>query len=113
MVFSKEEVHVVELDRISAVAGHQVIKNFGCPLRRLHALCSSIGGMHSAETAVERTADTGVMHRRALPEERGPQVLLHRQTMKRRPGKFVRTFHWPFSVGAMKPERVLIAEAED
>ncbi len=69
--------------------------------------------MDTAEAAVEGTPDAGMVHGRALAKERGPQILLDWKAMKRRPGKFVRTFHRPLGIGAMKAEGILVAKSTD
>ena len=113
VIFAKKEVHVIELNRVGAVSGHQIVENPGRSLRRLHTLCPSVGCMDTAEAAIEGAADAGMMDRGTLAKEGGPQVPGDRKAMEGRPGELVRAFHWPLGVGAMKAEGVFVAEAED
>jgi hypothetical protein len=69
--------------------------------------------MDTAEAAIERAADAGVMDRGAFAKERGAQVPGDWKAMKGRPRKLVRAFHRPLRVRAMKAEGVLVAQAKD
>src|ERR1700733_754782 len=82
-------------------------------LRRLHLLVAAVGGVDPAEAAVERTSDARMVHSRALSEERGTQILLHRDAVVRKPGEVIRPFHRPLAIGTMQPEGILIGKAGD
>src|ERR1700752_499642 len=69
--------------------------------------------MNAAEAAVERTADTCMMHSRPLAKERWTQIFLNRNTMKWRPRKAVRALHWPLGVAAMETKGILVRKTAD
>ena len=113
MVLAQEEVHVVKLHGIGAVLRHKMPQNGFGARRTLHALAIAVGRVDSAETAAERATDTGVMHRRTLPEKRGAKIFLDRNLVKRRPRKCVWAFHQPFRIVAMEAEDVLVGQTLD
>src|ERR1700749_1399259 len=113
VVLSEKEVHIIELNRISTVLSDQMGENGGGTFRRLHTLFVSISSVDTAEAAIKRTADTGVMYRGAFAEERRAKIFFDRKTMERRPRKFIGPLHGPLCVIPWKPEDVFIGEAEN
>ena len=69
VILAQEKVHIVELNRVCAVAFNQMSQNGDRSLGRLHLLLVAIRCVNTAEAAVERTADARMMNGRALPEE--------------------------------------------
>src|SRR5437879_11865538 len=90
MIFAKEEVHVVELDRISAVLCDQVAENCCGAFRRFHTLFVAVGGMDPAEAAVEGASDAGVMDCSAFAEEGRPEIFFDGHPMEGMTGELVR-----------------------
>src|SRR5215470_14699018 len=113
MVFPQKEIHVIELDRICVIFRNKVPQNGDGSLRRLHALFTPVGGMDSAEAAIEWTTDARMMNSRALSEKGRSKILLYRQAMKRRPRETIRPFHWSFGIIAMKTETIFIGKPEN
>src|SRR5581483_3848672 len=74
VVLAQEEIHVVELHRISTVLLSQVAQDGFRARRALHQFAGAISSMNAAETAVEWAANARMMRGCALPEERRPQV---------------------------------------
>src|ERR1700727_2789870 len=98
VVFPQEEIHIVELNGVGTVVSHEMGKDCSGALWRFHAFFVPIGCMNPAETAVEGTADAGMVYCGTLAKERRTEVLLHGKFVKGRPGKLIRPFHWTFSV---------------
>src|SRR5882757_3210437 len=113
MIFSEEEVHVVELDRVCAILCDQVAKDCGGALRRFHPLFVAVGCMDAAEAAVEGTSDAGVMDRGTFAEKGWPEIFFNRHAMEGVPGELVRTLHGPFGVISREAEDVFIGKAKD
>src|SRR5579862_4419408 len=101
MVFPQEEVHVVELHRVGSVFIDKMPENGDGTLRRLHLFITPISRMHPTEAAIERTANAGVVNRSPLSKERWPQVFIHWDAMKGRPGKAVWPFNRPLAIAAV------------
>ena len=94
MIFAQEKVHVVELHRVGAIFGDEVLENRRSALRRFHIFVASIRRMNAAETAIERAADARMMNGRSLAKKRWPQIFLHRAndgtaTRENCPGPFI------------------------
>src|ERR1700692_1809622 len=113
MIFSEKEVHIVELDGVSAVFCDQMGENCGSALRRFHALIVAVRGVDAAETTVEGASDAGVMDCCAFAEEGWPEIFFDRHPMEGVPGKLVRAFHGPFSVIARETKNIFIGEAKN
>ena len=78
VIFTQEEVHVVELHGIGAILRNQMLQDRGRSLRTLESFARTVSGVDSAETAAEGAADAGVVNRGTFAEERRPQVFLRR-----------------------------------
>src|SRR5258705_10456528 len=113
MVFPEEEVHIVELDGVSAVFCDQMAENCGGTFRRFHALLVAVGGVDGAEAAVEGASDAGVMDCGAFAEKGGPEIFFNGHAMEGMPWEFVRPLHRPFGVVAGEAEDVFIRETKD
>src|SRR5258707_13612532 len=106
MIFPKEEVHVVELDRVSAIFCDQVAENCGGALPRFHALFIPVGGVDATEAAIKGASNAGVMDCSAFAEKGGPKIFFDGHAMEGVPGELVWTLHGPFGVIARETEDV-------
>jgi hypothetical protein len=108
VVFSEEEVHIVELNGVRAVLCDQVTENRSGTLGRFHALLIAVRRMNATEAAVEGASDAGVVHRSAFAEEGWPQIFFDWEAMKGMPRKLVWSLHGPLGVVAGKAEDVFV-----
>src|SRR5258706_1193462 len=113
MIFPEEKVHVVELDGVGAVLCDEVREDCGGAFWRFHALLVAVGGMDTAEAAVEGASDAGVMDRGAFAEEGWPEIFFDGHAMEGVPGEFVGALHRTFGVVAREAEYIFIGETEN
>ncbi len=111
MIFPKEEIHVVELDGVCAVALNEMREDGDGAFGRFELLLVAVSRMHTAEAAVEGAADAGMVDGGTLTEERRSQILLHRQPMEGRPGELVWALHRALAVIVAQAERDPCREA--
>jgi hypothetical protein len=87
MILPHEEIHVIKLDGVGAVAGCKVAEDVGGSRWTLHPFTIAIGGMNATETAAKGAADTSVMNCSSATKVRRAQVSVDRYAVEWGPGK--------------------------
>src|SRR6202012_2064445 len=107
MILPQEEVHIVELNRIDAIALDKMSQDGDGSFRRLHLLLITVGCVNTTEATVKRTADARMMNSGAFSKKGWTQVFIDWETMKRRPWEFIRPLHRSFPIAEAQAKHVL------
>ena len=113
VLLPEEEVVVVELDRVDAVALFEMAQDRGGARRGLHPLEARVGGDDAAEVAAVGAADARVVRRGAGAEVGGEDVVRGIEPVIRGPWEIVRRPQPALGIVDVVPGRVLVGETAD
>jgi len=113
LVFTQEEVHIVELDGICAVVLDEMGEDGNRTLGRLELFLVAVGCVHTTEAAVKGAADAGVVDGCSFPEERRAEIFFNRDAMEGGPWELVRSLHGALPVVAAQAEEIFVEQTLD